>query len=251
MLLSDREIKELCIVPKFVVTNRIGVNDNTLCYRYKDIESFSYSSEEELITRLYISKNMPAGMIAYRSLTDEEKANFKPMISPYSDKQNRVDENGNKIISWGQSSSGYDLRIAPEFMVFNNLYSTIIDPKNFDKRSFVEVNADHVIIPPNSFVLSRSLERFAMPRDVCGIVVGKSTLARVGINCICTPLENSWEGYLTLEFANVTSSPVKLYANEGGCQVMFMRNAVPPDVSYSDRNGKYDQQQAEITLPRV
>ncbi len=260
-ILADHQIRQLCTVPSFVITTNVPqpvINGN---YVYpKEVESFTYASEnvlKEEIKQVYSSinglfdKKHLIGITDYRLLTQEEKDNFKPMISPFVDGQVRVDEQGNKVISYGLSSSGYDLRIAPEFKIFTNTYSTIVDPKNFDSNSFVDFTGSEVIIPPNSFVLARSLERFVMPRDVCAIVVGKSTLARVGINCLCTPLENSWEGYLTLEFANVTPLPVKLYANEGGCQCMFFKNSSAPDVSYSDRNGKYSNQGAEIVLAKV
>ena len=274
-----------------ITTNVPGNNPNHGVYNFpSQIETFSYLTENEIKFKIRMSNaalhgQNTIGVVSYRSLTKEELDNFKPMISPFVDGQVRtrlrnptaselqmweqarhsgdvpehfVSDNVDvglqikeKVISYGLSSSGYDLRIAPEFKIFSNINSVVVDPKNFNLDSFVDFNGHEVIIPPNSFVLARSLERFIMPRDVCAIVVGKSTLARVGINCLCTPLENSWEGYLTLEFANVTSLPVKLYANEGGCQVMFFKNSIAPDISYSDRSGKYSNQDAEITLPRV
>lgn len=173
-----------------------------------------------------------------------------PMISPYVDESVKVNAKGERILSYGVSSFGYDTRVAPEFKIFTNVNSTIVDPKQFDQKNFVEVNGDHCIIPPNSFVLARTLERFNMPDDVVGICVGKSTIARVGIICLVTPLEPGWEGYLTLEFANTTPLPAKLYANEGGLQIQFWKG-MRPRTTYRDRGGKYQGQKPEIVLPMV
>ncbi len=173
-----------------------------------------------------------------------------PMIYPFVDHSVKVNEAGERILSYGLSSYGYDCRIAPEFKVFTNIHSTIVDPKDFNPKNFVEINADHCIIPPNSFVLARTLERFCIPENVVGICVGKSTMARVGINCLVTPLEPGWEGYLTLEFANTTPLPAKIYANEGGLQIQWFRGT-RPNVTYKDRAGKYQGQKAEIVLPKV
>lgn len=162
-----------------------------------------------------------------------------------------VDE---KIISYGLSSFGYDLRLGNKFKVFTNINSTIVDPKNFDDMAFVEVtlekDGDEIIIPPNSFILGYSLEVLTLPRDVVAVVVGKSTLARVGINCLCTPLEPEWSGNVTLEFSNNTPLPAKLYVGEGCCQVMFHRGE-PCMVSYADRGGKYMNQGPTPVTPKV
>lgn len=173
-----------------------------------------------------------------------------PMITPFVNKSVKVNDKGEKILSYGLSSFGYDARVAPEFKIFTNINSTIVDPKDFNDKNFVEVNGDYCIIPPNSFVLARTIERFCMPEDVVGICVGKSTIARVGINCLVTPLEPGWEGYLTLEFANTTPLPAKLYANEGGLQIQFFKGRRPA-VTYRDRAGKYQGQEAQIVLPKV
>lgn len=194
------------------------------------------------------------GNKTYGILADHEIAELckgdRPMISPFVDRSVKVNGKGEKILSYGLSSFGYDARIAPEFKVFTNVHSTIVDPKNFDPKNFVEMEGDHCIIPPNSFVLARTLERFCMPEDVVGICVGKSTIARVGINCLVTPLEPGWEGYLTLEFANTTPCPAKIYANEGGLQIQWYRGS-KPHITYRDRAGKYQGQEAEIVLPKV
>lgn len=170
------------------------------------------------------------------------------MISPYSAFQVRS-ENEKKIISWGQSSYGYDARVANEFKIFTNINSTVIDPLNFNEDSFVDYVGDVCIIPPNSFVLARTVEYFKIPKDVLVVVVGKSTYARTGINCLVTPLEPGWEGHVTLEFANTTPLPAKLYANQGSIQLLFLQGNEPCEISYADRQGKYHKQTG-ITLPK-
>ncbi len=197
---------------------------------------------------------------------------FKPMIEPYERNQVRyrkltafdscevlgesnVPITGpapEKIISYGTSSYGYDVRCASEFKIFTNINSAIVDPKNFDERAFVEFTGDRCIIPPNSFILARSVEYLRIPRDVLVVCVGKSTYARVGIVCNVTPLEPEWEGHITLEFSNTTNLPAVMYANEGCAQLLFFQ-ADPDDIcetSYKDRGGKY-QGQTGVTLPRT
>jgi dCTP deaminase len=159
-----------------------------------------------------------------------------------------------KIISYGVSSVGYDLRVKDEFRVFVNrgVVGGIVDPKAFDPHLFLtESGKGKVIIPPNSFALAASVERFVMPRNVAGIVLGKSTYARCGINVNCTPMEPGWEGHLTLELANTTPLPALVYADEGIAQVLFFETAVPCEVSYADRKGKYQGQSAEPTSARI
>ena len=167
------------------------------------------------------------------------------MINPYSEKQ--VSQG---VISYGVSSYGYDLRVSDEFKIFTNVNSTIVDPKNFDERSFVTVNADVAIIPPNSFALARSVEYFKIPRDVLTICVGKSTYARCGIIVNVTPFEPEWEGFVTLEISNTTPLPAKIYANEGLCQILFFESDEVCETSYKDRKGKY-QAQKGIVLPKL
>ena len=174
-----------------------------------------------------------------------EQAIERRMIEPFSEEQI-----AGGVISYGLSSYGYDLRVSDEFKVFTNVNSAIIDPKAFDERSFVSVQAESVIIPPNSFALSRSVEYFRIPRDVLTICVGKSTYARCGILVNVTPLEPEWEGHVTLEISNTTPLPARIYANEGLCQVLFFRSDRPCEVSYADRNGKY-QRQRGIVLPKL
>ena len=173
----------------------------------------------------------------------------KEMIVPFVDSQvSYID--GKKIISYGTSSYGYDIRCANEFKIFTNLKSTIVDPKQFDMNNFINYIGDFCIIPPNSFVLARSVEYFKIPREVLAICVGKSTYARCGIIVNITPFEPEWEGYVTLEFSNTTTLPAKIYANEGVAQVLFFDSDDICDISYNDRKGKYMHQKG-IVLPKV
>jgi dCTP deaminase len=167
------------------------------------------------------------------------------MIEPYEDRQVR-----DGVISYGVSSYGYDMRVAREFKIFTNVLSSIVDPKDFDPKSFVEFEGDVCIVPPNSFALARSVEYFRIPRDILTICVGKSTYARCGIITNVTPFEPEWEGFVTLEISNTTPLPAKIYANEGIAQVLFLQGNQPPDVSYRDKKGKY-QSQVGITLPKL
>lgn len=173
----------------------------------------------------------------------------KGMISPFEPEQVR-EVNNQKVISYGTSSYGYDVRCANEFKVFTNINSTIVDPKNFDENSFVEFTGDRCIIPPNSFALARTVERFSIPRDVLVICLGKSTYARCGIIVNVTPLEPEWEGYVTLEFSNTTTLPAVIYANEGVAQMLFFGGDEVCATSYKDRAGKY-QNQVGVTLPKA
>jgi dCTP deaminase len=172
------------------------------------------------------------------------------MIEPYEPGQVRQAADGSKIVSYGTSSYGYDIRCAPEFKVFTNIYSTVVDPKNFDERSFVDINADVCVIPPNSFALARTMEYFRIPRNVLTICLGKSTYARCGIIVNVTPFEPEWEGYVTLEFSNTTPLPAKIYAGEGCAQVLFFESDEVCETSYKDRGGKY-QGQRGVTLPKT
>ena len=169
----------------------------------------------------------------------------KGMIKPFEDRQ--VRKGG---ISYGLSSYGYDIRIADEFKIFTNINTTIVDPKSFDPRSFVDVQGEVAVIPPNSFALGRSVEYFKIPRNVLTICVGKSTYARCGIITNVTPFEPEWEGYVTLEISNTTPLPAKIYANEGIAQVLFFESDETCETSYADRQGKYQGQQG-IVLPTV
>jgi dCTP deaminase len=171
------------------------------------------------------------------------------MIEPFEAGQVR-EAGGERIVSYGTSSYGYDVRCAREFKVFTNINSTIVDPKKFDPASFVDVEADVCIIPPNSFVLARTVEYFRIPRNVLVVCLGKSTYARCGIIVNVTPLEPEWEGHVTLEFSNTTTLPAKVYANEGVAQMLFFESDEVCGTSYKDRGGKY-QGQKGVTLPKA
>jgi dCTP deaminase len=171
------------------------------------------------------------------------------MIEPFEPGQVR-EVDGRKIVSYGTSSYGYDIRCSNEFKLFTNINSTIVDPKNFDPNSFVEVISDFCIIPPNSFALARTVEYFRIPRSVLTVCLGKSTYARCGIIVNVTPFEPEWEGYVTLEFSNTTPLPAKIYANEGIAQVIFFEADEECETSYKDRGGKY-QGQVGVTLPKI
>jgi dCTP deaminase len=167
------------------------------------------------------------------------------MIEPFVESQSRAG-----VVSFGVSSYGYDIRVADEFKVFTNIYNTVVDPKSFDPKSFVDIKADVCIIPPNSFALARTIEYFRIPRDILTICLGKSTYARCGIIVNVTPFEPEWEGNVTIEISNTTPLPAKIYANEGIAQVLFFQGDEPCDVSYKDKQGKY-QAQRGVTLPRI
>jgi dCTP deaminase len=167
------------------------------------------------------------------------------MIEPFVDGQVRDD-----CVSYGLSSYGYDARVSPEFKIFTNVDSAIVDPKDFSPKSFVDRDTDVCIIPPNSFALARTVEYFRIPENVLVICLGKSTYARCGIIVNVTPLEPGWEGHVTLEFSNTTPLPAKIYANEGACQFLFLEGNEPCETSYKDKAGKY-QGQKGVTLPRM
>jgi dCTP deaminase len=168
------------------------------------------------------------------------------MVEPFVDRQNREG-----VISYGLSSYGYDARVAPEFKIFTDVDNAVVDPKEFNEKSFVERTVDvFCMVPPNSFALARTVEYFRIPRDILVICLGKSTYARCGLIVNVTPLEPEWEGHVTLEISNTTPLPAKVYANEGVCQFLFLKGDGPPEVSYADRKGKY-MRQTGVTLPRL
>ena len=175
----------------------------------------------------------------------EKMAQEHGMIEPFESSQIKTG-----VISYGVSSYGYDIRVADEFKIFTNVNNTVVDPKQFDNRSFVEFKGDICTIPPNSFALARTVEYFRIPRSVLTLCVGKSTYARCGIIVNVTPFEPEWEGYVTLEFSNTTPLPAKVYANEGACQFLFLQGNEPCETSYADRAGKYMGQKG-VTLPKL
>jgi dCTP deaminase len=192
---------------------------------------------------------MPDSWIRQQAIVHE-------MIDPFCDRQVRTvndEPGGRRIISYGVSSYGYDARVGTKFKVFSNAFSAVVDPKGFDDKAFVEIEVEPhepCLIPPNSFALASTIERFKIPRDVLAVCVGKSTYARCGIIVNVTPLEPEWEGQVTLEFSNTTPLPAKIYACEGACQFLFYKGSEPPTVSYKDRSGKYMGQRG-IVGPRV
>ncbi len=167
------------------------------------------------------------------------------MIEPFADRQVREG-----VISYGVSSYGYDMRIADEFKIFTNVNNTVVDPKNFSDKNYVDFKGDVCIIPPNSFVLAKSVEYFRIPRKILTVCVGKSTYARCGLIVNVTPFEPEWEGFVTIEISNSTPIPAKIYANEGIAQVLFFESDEECLISYADKKGKY-QQQKELTLPKI
>jgi dCTP deaminase len=167
------------------------------------------------------------------------------MIEPFVDNQVR-----NGVISYGVSSYGYDIRVADEYKIFTNVYSAVVDPKQFDPRSMVDFKGDVCVIPPNSFALARTVEYFRIPRSILTLCVGKSTYARCGIIVNVTPFEPEWEGYVTLEISNTTPLPAKIYSNEGIAQVVFFEGDEMCEISYADKKGKY-QKQESIALPKI
>jgi dCTP deaminase len=178
----------------------------------------------------------------------KKMAKEENMISPFEPDQIKT-LSGGKVISYGTSSYGYDVRCSSVFKVFTNINSAIVDPKQFDKNSFVDFEGDTCIIPPNSFALASTVEYFKIPRSVLTICLGKSTYARCGIIVNVTPLEPEWEGHVTLEFSNTTPLPAKIYANEGVAQMLFFESDTICETSYKDRGGKY-QKQTGVTLPK-
>lgn len=191
--------------------------------------------------------NMPPGILPDHAIRD--LAVTHGMIDPFHEKLQR-DHAGNKILSYGLSSYGYDARCAPEWMIFTNIDNAIVDPKNFTENSFVERSGDVCVIPPNSFVLTRTVEYFRIPSDVLVVCIGKSTYARCGLIVNVTPLEPGWEGHVTLEISNTTPLPARVYAHEGVAQFLFFKGSSPCEINYADRAGKY-QGQRGVTLPRT
>ena len=226
---SDRWIKSMCIHPSRLNTANYGLS----------IEQLKDSRANEVLQTPLNADSFGQGN------------HWNPMIEGFHRDQVKINPlTDEKIISHGVSSYGYDVRCSNEFKIFTNIHSTIVDPKNFDEKNFVDFKGDVCIIPPNSFALARTVEYFRIPRDVLTICLGKSTYARCGIIVNVTPLEPEWEGHVTLEFSNTTNLPAKIYANEGVAQMLFFKSNESCEVSYKDRGGKY-QGQTGVTLPKV
>lgn len=255
-ILNDKQIKALCIKPSFMLRKEV-IDTNGLFPIRNFVEIPSHETEEAL------KKNKEVDYCGFRTLTEEESNSFKPMIEGFVDQQKREEvinfapnENGGidcttrKIISFGLSSFGYDVRLDRKFKIFTNINSALIDPLNFDEKCLVDFEGDYVIVPPNSYVLGNTVESFNIPNDIQVICVGKSTYARAGVIINVTPIEAGFSGQVVIEISNSTPLPVKVYANMGIAQFLFLQGDSPCEVSYADRNGKY-QNQTGITLPKV
>lgn len=237
-ILSDRQIRERCIRPGYKT--------------YQEIYS-EVAQDPEFAVEQFAHLNHPS-LAAHLAAREKAQGLYRqqdlPMIHPFVDEQVRSVD-GQKIVSYGNSSYGYDVRCAPEFKVFTNINSTIVDPKKFDDKCFVDVEGSECIIPPNSFALARTVEYFCIPRDTLVVCLGKSTYARCGIIVNVTPLEPEWEGHVTLEFSNTTPLPARIYANEGVAQFLFFQNTDGGcETSYKDRGGKY-MGQVGVNPPRM
>ena len=199
---------------------------------------------------MYLQNNLNIFMSIKSDKWIKEMSSNHKMIEPFEHGQVREGKDNERLISYGTSSYGYDVRCSNEFKVFTNIHSATVDPKKLDENSFVDVVSDVCVIPPNSFALASTVEYFRIPRNVLTICLGKSTYARCGIIVNVTPLEPEWEGHVTLEFSNTTSLPAKIYANEGVAQMLFLESDEECEVSYKDRGGKY-QGQTGVTLPKA
>ena len=270
-ILSDAQIRALCEVPvgqfKFIDRSQFG----RAIERTRPFYANQVSDLRNHSIRIAELHGMKHGEVPQIEMYDEDKlarlrANFQPMIEPFFPNQvktRRVEDiqsgrdafMDEKIVSLGLSSFGYDVTCGREFKIFTNVNSAIVDPKNFDKGSFVDVvttdDKPYILIPPNSFALAVTKEYFRIPRNVLTVCLGKSTYARCGIIVNVTPFEPEWEGYVTLEFSNTTPLPAKVYADEGCAQVLFFEGSEPCDVSYKDRGGKYMGQVGLPVTPKV
>jgi dCTP deaminase len=259
---SDAWIKRMCRAPDAVLLNGITTihlsktDEGRWVSRQSGVPAEHYSGEivpltpEEKRTWMMANGSMiepfEPNQVRYRTVEEMQKVHKLVPGSGYA-----VTPVQEKIVSYGLSSYGYDVRCADEFKIFTNINSTVIDPKNFDEKSFVDFKGEVCIIPPNSFALARTVERFKIPRDVLTVCLGKSTYARCGIIVNVTPFEPEWEGYVTLEFSNTTPLPAKIYANEGVAQVLFLQSDEDCDVSYKDRGGKYMNQEGRPVYPKL
>lgn len=260
MIKSDKWIKRQCMVPTFVVYHYVVKGSEMV----RDDGEYSWSDELTLARQA-----TTGGIHSFRALTEEEKINFKPMIEPFEPGQVRTQRTlrtrggtinletgidtpmpGEKIISWGLTSMGYDVRLADTYKVFSNINNAIIDPLKMSDDCYVDRQGEFCIIPPNSYILGHTIETFDIPRDVIAVCVGKSTYARAGIAINVTPIEPGFKGQVVIEIANQTPLPAKVYAGMGIAQFLFYQSDEPCEVSYADRDGKY-QNQKGITTARV
>lgn len=247
-ILSDREIKELCEVKAFSISSELGVTyfnkDN---YKEKLANFYDTNIVDGFVTDcirtlepgagLNICKGRNLETVTIKRLDEPTK----PMISPFVDRQVR-NKDDKKILSFGLSSAGYDVRLSDMFRIFTNIHNVVIDPLDFDEKSLVDYNGDYVIIPPNSYILGKTVEFFDIPKDIMVVCVGKSTYARCGAIVNVTPIEPGFKGNIVIEISNSTSLPLKIYANQGISQFLFFKMKSDCEVSYADRNGKYQNQ---------
>lgn len=263
-ILSDTEIKHLCLPPTFVVTEKVhDYHQGSVSMYPKTVETFSYLSEEEIMLKMQDRLKPTAGrrmydqhslgVVSYRKLTETELSDFKPMISPYSSESVKTTPEGKKIPSWGSSSYGYDIRIGRNFKLFTRPSANLTKPIIIDVCDFAStetdvvvdyIDVDYIEIPPHGFVLGHSLEHINMPDQITAICMGKSSVARVGLHMCITPLECGWSGYITIELENMTDFPIRLHSGIGISQLLFLKADQPCEVSYSDRGGKYQNQPA-------
>lgn len=260
MIKSDRWIRQQCTPPKFVVTENKVDSFHMGTINLKEVQYLTHESAEELDAKIN-ARRIPgqediissAGIQHFRPVTEEDLKGWRPMISPYVDGQvRRVNEWGEpsqvydskKIVSYGTSSFGYDVRLADEFKIFTNVFNGVIDPLKADEkeRVFVDHKGPHCVIPPNSYILGYTMERFVIPRDVMVLCVGKSTYARCGAIVNVTPIEAGFEGSVVIEISNATPLPLVVHAGQGIAQFMFFQSDEPCEVSYADRGGKYQGQ---------
>lgn len=267
-ILSDHEIKKLCTIPP----NATYFDEELYQQLIRERVSWPLTDHACELIRSELRQR------ATREYTLAERSNFRPMIEPYCEAQVRgvmntvtkpiggsfetglhmveVPTNLRKVLSFGQSSYGYDVRLSEEIRIFSNIASAIVDPKNFDERCLVKAairtddSGSYVVLPPNSYLLGHTMEYFRMPRDVTAVFLAKSTYARVGVSINATPAEAGWEGVLVLEVANLTTLPVKIYTGEGIAQALFFKGNMPCATSYADRGGKYQHQEG-IQLAKV
>jgi len=263
-ILSDYQIAQRCGYEVLRVQNRQGdINtylidddghhiDMLTGQRRTRAEAVNTHLGYEVLERLSPEDNLMIEPFSFKQQRVRTHATAAPILARkhMSDEEREADQAKDRIVSWGLSSFGYDIRCSNQFKIFTNINSSIVDPKNFDEGSFVDFEGDVCIIPPNSFALARSVEYFRIPRDILTVCLGKSTYARCGIIVNVTPFEPEWEGYVTLEFSNTTPLPAKIYANEGCAQVVFMKGD-DCAVSYKDRDGKYMHQAATPVIPKM
>lgn len=263
-ILSDTEIKHLCLPPTFVVTEKVhDYHQGSVSMYPKTVETFSYLSEEEIMLKMQDRLKPTAGrrmydqhslgVVSYRKLTETELSDFKPMISPYSSESVKTTPEGKKIPSWGSSSYGYDIRIGRNFKLFTKPADEPLGPVVIDVCDFAATeeyvvedhnDVDYIVIPPHGFALGHSVEYINMPEQITSICMGKSSIARTSLHMCITPLECGWSGHVTIELENMSDYPIRLHSGIGISQLLFFRGEQPCAVSYSDRNGKYQNQPA-------